>query len=234
MGCQVNRALVGWAAKWLERILLRVRMRNIVVQVLVLAAVSATALAGVAARPAWAESVSAPVVANDFAKLGRGIDDVALTDQAGASVAWKALAGRPRAVFFGFTKCPVICPVTVWELDAALAKIGTRGDAVQVVFVTLDPERDTPAAMKSYFSSFGSRVRALTGEIGDIERVAKAFEVVRERVALDGGDYTLDHTAAVFLLDAKGTVVDTIAYGTPQDVIVKRLENLIGGAVRKN
>jgi protein SCO1/2 len=210
-------------------------MRNVVVQVVVSLALLVLAISGVAAGPASAESVSAPVVADGLVKLGRGIGDVVLTDQAGAAVAWKKLAGRPLAVFFGFTKCPVICPVTVWELDAALAKIGKRGDAVQVVFVSLDPERDTPEAMKSYFSSFGTRVRAFTGPMGDIERVAKAFEVVRERVALDGGDYTLDHTAAVFLIDAKGAVVDTIAYGTPQDVMVKRLESLIGRTpVRKN
>lgn len=210
-------------------------MRNVVVQVVVLVALLVSAASGVAAAPASAESVSAPVVANEFTKLGRGIGDVVLTDQAGRAVAWKTLAGRPLAVFFGFTKCPVICPVTVWELDAALAKIGKPGDAVQVVFVTLDPERDTPEAMKSYFASFGARVRAFTGAMVDIDRIAKAFEVVRERVALDGGDYTLDHTAAVFLIDAKGAVADTIAYGTPQDVMVKRLESLIGRTpVRKN
>lgn len=171
----------------------------------------------------------------DLAKLGRGIEGVVLTDQSGTAVTWSKLAGRPRAVFFGFTKCPVICPVTVWELDAALAKIGKPGDAIQVVFVTLDPERDTPEAMKSYFSSFGGRVRALTGPMADIDRVAKAFEVVRERVALQDGDYTVDHTAAVFLLNKAGAVVDTVAYGTPQDVIVKRLKALIAPApVRKN
>jgi protein SCO1/2 len=123
----------------------------------------------------------------------------------------------------------------VWELDAALGKIGKAGEAVQVVFVTLDPARDTPESMQSYFSSFGTRVRALTGSAGEIDKVAKAFEIVRERVALADGDYTLDHTAAVFLLDAKGVVVDTLAYGTPQDVIVKRLKDLIDKApVRKN
>jgi protein SCO1/2 len=210
-------------------------MRKFVVQAFVSMAFFAGANAGVALLPAWAESVSKPVVASELTKLGRGIDEVVLTDQSGAAVRWRELGGRPRAVFFGFTKCPVICPVTVWELDAALAKIGKPGDAVQVVFVTLDPERDTPAAMKSYFSSFGTRVRALTGTADDIGRVAKAFEVVRERVALADGDYTLDHTAAVFLLNGAGAVVDTVAYGTPQDVIVKRLKNLIGPMpVRKN
>jgi protein SCO1/2 len=210
-------------------------MYRFAVQAVVPVMLFAGAVAGVALQPAWAESISQPVVKADFTKLGRGIAEVGLTDQSGTVVRWSELNGRPRAVFFGFTKCPVICPVTVWELDAALAKIGKPADAVQVVFVTLDPERDTPEAMKSYFSSFGGRVRGLTGAMGDIERVSKAFDIVRERVALKDGDYTLDHTAAVFLLDEQGTVVDTIAYGTPQDVIVKRLKNLIARPpVRKN
>lgn len=218
-----------------NRRLERESMRRFAVQVVVSVMLFTGAGGGVASLPAFAESVSKPVVASTFAKLGRGVGEVSLTDQSGTAVAWRDLNGRPRAVFFGFTKCPVICPVTVWELDAALAKIGKAADAVQVVFVTLDPERDTPAAMKSYFSSFGTRVRAFTGASADIDRVAKAFEVVRERVALQDGDYTLDHTAAVFLLDAEGAVVDTLAYGTPQDVIVKRLKELIARApVRKN
>jgi protein SCO1/2 len=189
----------------------------------------------VSVGPASAESVLNPVVAGELAKLGRGIADVTLTDESGRSVRWQELGGKPRALFFGFTHCPVICPVTVWELDAAFKKIGKTADGVQVMFVSLDPERDTPSVLKSYFSSFGGRVRALTGAMADVDRIAKAFEVVRERVALQDGDYTLDHTAAVFLLDRDGIVVDTLAYGTPQDVIVKRLENLIGrAAVRKN
>jgi protein SCO1 len=210
-------------------------MRSFALQLVVLATFLWSGGSTVAAAPPAPESIPAPVVANDLAKLGRGIADVALTDEAGRTVRWDALHGRPQALFFGFTHCPVICPVTVWELDAALKKIGKRADGVQLMFVTLDPERDTPAVMKSYFSSFGPRVRALTGDGAEIERVSKAFAVVRERVALQGDDYTLDHTAAVFLLDAKGTVVDTLAYGTPQDVIVKRLENLIARPpVRKN
>jgi protein SCO1 len=210
-------------------------MYRFAVQAVVPVMLFVSAVAGVAVPPACAESISQPVVMADLAKLGRGIADVGLTDQSGTAVRWSELNGRPRAVFFGFTKCPVICPVTVWELDAALAKIGKPGDAVQVVFVTLDPERDTPEAMKSYFSSFGGRVRGLTAPMSDIERISKAFEVVRERVALKDGDYTVDHTAAVFLLDEHGTVVDTIAYGTPQEVIVKRLKNLIAlTPVRKN
>lgn len=210
-------------------------MRTTLRNRLVFSALIIAASLSVAAVPACAESVRQSVVASEFANLGRGVNDVSLTDESGRTVRWNELGGKPRALFFGFTHCPVICPVTVWELDAALKKIGKTADSVQLVFVSLDPERDTPAVLKSYFSSFGPRVRALTGAMPEIDRVAKSFEIVRERVALQDGDYTLDHTAAVFLLNGEGAVVDTLAFGTPQDVIVKRLENLIAVTpVRKN
>lgn len=159
--------------------------------------------------------------------LGIGVDDVKLTDDSGKSIAWKDLNGRPRAIFFGFTHCPVICPVTVYEIDAALEKIGKPGERLQVIFVTLDPARDTPKAMKDYFSGFKGRVRAITGSEAAIARVAKAFEVEHERVQLKGNDYTLDHTAAVFLVNATGKVVDTVAYGAGPDVMTERLKGLL-------
>ncbi|MEQ1865177.1 MAG: SCO family protein [Micropepsaceae bacterium] len=174
------------------------------------------------------ESSGTPPVASELAQLGRGIGNATLVDDTGATMRWDELHGRPRAVFFGFTHCPVICPVTVWEIDAALKKIGVGGDKIQVVFVTLDPARDTPKVLKDYFSGFNGLVRGMTGTQTQVDRIAKAFEVSHERVALMGGDYTLDHTAAVFLLDAKGSVVDTIGYGTPQEQTVARLRRLLG------
>jgi protein SCO1/2 len=179
------------------------------------------------AADAHTKTFPAPTVAAEFVKLGKGVDDVTLTDQSGQPVHWRDLNGHPRALFFGFTHCPVICPVTVWELDAAIAKLGPVAKDLQIVFVSLDPDRDTPKVLKDYFSSFATRVRGMTGKQADIDRVAKAFEVQHERVALDGKDYTLDHTAAVFLIDEHGTVVDTLAYGTPQDVTEKRLRQLL-------
>jgi protein SCO1/2 len=186
---------------------------------------------GLAALPLRAESAGS--VAPEFAKLGQGIGDVKLIDETGQSVAWGTLTGKPRAVFFGFTQCPVICPVTMWELDSALQRIGPKAAAIEIVFVTLDPERDTAPVLKNYFSSFKARVRGMTGASKDIKRVAEAFEVKSERVSLKETDYTLDHTAAVFLLNARGTAVDTIAYGTPQDVIERRLRQLVETASSK-
>lgn len=168
-----------------------------------------------------------PAPAAEVSALGRGIDDVELVDDSGKRVAWGALKGRPRAVFFGFTRCPVICPVTVWEIDAALEKAGPGAERVQMNFVSLDPARDTPEAMHNYFSSFKVRMRALTGDERSVARLAAAFDVVHRKVPLKGGDYTLDHTAAVFLLNDKGEVVDILGYGTPQDVMIARFKQLL-------
>jgi protein SCO1/2 len=184
-------------------------------------------LAGLALAPLAVHAEGPSSAASEYEKLGRGIDEVKLIDETGQSVSWGTLAGKPRAVFFGFTKCPVICPVTVWELDAALARLGPKASAIQIVFVTLDPERDTAPVLKTYFSGFKARVRGMTGAPKDLKRVADAFEVKSERVTLKDADYTLDHTAAVFLLNERGVVVDTIAFGTPQDVIERRLRQLV-------
>lgn len=169
-----------------------------------------------------------PSPADDLATLGRGVDDVQLTAADGSTVHWGDLKGRPRAVFFGFTNCPVICPVTVFELSDALEKLGAPGNNVAIDFITLDPERDTPERLTAYFSPFGARIHAYTGDPEAIRRIGGAFEVIYNRTELEGGDYTIDHTTTVFLLDETGRVVDVIAYGSPAEVIQGRLRALAG------
>lgn len=177
--------------------------------------------------PATAADTAAPAAATGVEKLGLGVDDVELVDDSGKRVRWGELKGRPRAVFFGFTRCPVICPVTVWQVDAALEKAGPGAERVQMNFVTLDPARDTPEAMHNYFSGFKARVRALSGADKALARLTAAFDVVYRKVVLEKGEYTLDHTASVFLLDDKGRVVDVLGHGTPQDVMIARFKELI-------
>lgn len=190
-------------------------------------AVLAVFLAVSDAPTTHAAAQTAPAPAAELGALGLNVDDVELTDESGTRVRWGELKGRPRAVFFGFTHCPVICPVTVWEIDAALEKIGPAAELVQMNFVTLDAARDTPETMRNYFSSFKARMRALTGRPANIARLAKSFDVVHRKVQLGKGDYTLDHTAAVYLLDPQGRVVDVLGYGTPQDVMIARFKALL-------
>lgn len=154
-----------------------------------------------------------------------GADDVVLTNHLGEAVRWGALKGAPRAVFFGFTHCPVICPVTVYELTDAMDKIGPNN--LLIDFVTVDPERDTPQRLQEYFSGFGPRVRAYTGTPEAIAQLARVFDVTYRRQNLENGDYTMDHTATVFLLDASGRVADVVAYGSPPEVVQQRLSALI-------
>jgi protein SCO1/2 len=163
---------------------------------------------------------------NELAPLGRGIDQVTLIDATGATVRWADLRGVPRALFFGFTNCPMICPVTIYELTAASERIGARAQTLRIDFVTVDPERDTPERMRAYFSGFGPQVRGFTGAPEMLQRVMRAFEVTADRVALENGSYTMDHTATVFLLDRDGRVADVLAYGSEPTVIEGRIVDL--------
>jgi protein SCO1 len=127
------------------------------------------------------------------------IGEFALTDQSGHPFARDNLQRRPTLVFFGFTHCPDVCPTTLATLAQVIKTAGLEGLAV--LLISVDPSRDTPAALEKYVHAFDPRFIGATGTPTAIERVAKEFAVATRRVALPGGDYTVDHSAAVFLLD---------------------------------
>jgi protein SCO1 len=130
-----------------------------------------------------------------------------LIDQDGRPVTDKDLRGRPFLVFFGFTHCPDVCPTALFEISEVLGKLGPDAQRVSALFVTIDPERDTPAQMKDYLSSFNPRLVGLTGDPAAIAAVAKEYRVYVKKVPLDHGDYTMDHTALVYLMDKDGRFV---------------------------
>lgn len=171
----------------------------------------------------------APAESGEFTGLGRGLENLVLTSSAGAQVRWRDLAGAPRALFFGFTNCPVICPVTIYELTAAAERIGTVAEDLRIDFVTVDSERDTPERMREYFSGFGPKVTGFTGSAEGLAQLNGAFEITATRVPLERGGYTIDHTATVFLINRAGRVEDVIAYGSEQDVIDMRIRALVSG-----
>jgi len=141
-----------------------------------------------------------------------------LTDQTGRTVTDKDLRGHPFLVFFGFTHCPDVCPTSLFEISEVLGKLGPDAQKVSALFVTIDPERDTPAAMKDYLSSFNPRVVGLTGDPAAIAAVAKEYRVYVKKVPLDNGDYTMDHTALVYLMDKDGRFVTPFNLKrTPED-----------------
>ncbi len=115
--------------------------------------------------------------------------------------------GRPFLVFFGFTHCPEICPTTLFEISEVIRELGKDADRIGALFITVDPERDTPAALKHYLSSFDPHLRGLTGDPAAVNATIKAYRVYAKKVPLEGGDYTMDHTAVVYLMDKDGRFV---------------------------
>ena len=130
-----------------------------------------------------------------------------LTDQNGRTVSDQDLKGHPFLVFFGFTHCPDVCPTTLFEVSEILRSLGPDANGTRALFITVDPERDTPSVMKDYVSNFDPHVSGLTGDPAAIAAVAKAYRVYYKKVPLDGGGYTMDHTAIVYLMDRNGRFV---------------------------
>ncbi|WP_028347978.1 SCO family protein [Bradyrhizobium murdochi] len=130
-----------------------------------------------------------------------------LTDQAGQTVTEQNLKGKPTLIFFGFTHCPDVCPTSLFEISEVLKAMGKDADRVNAWFVSVDPERDTTAAMKDYLSSFDPHLKGLTGPPDAVAKVLSAYRVYARKVPLKDGDYTMDHTALIYLMDRDGNFV---------------------------
>jgi len=148
----------------------------------------------------------------------------------GITVTDKDFAGKPIALFFGFTFCPDVCPTTLAEMQGWIQNLGDDADKLNYAFVTVDPERDTPEVMKDYVGAFDPRITPLTGSREQVDAVVKSYRVYARKVPLDDGDYTMDHSAAVFLMDAENRFVGTIAYGEAEDTALGKLQRLIDQA----
>jgi protein SCO1/2 len=130
-----------------------------------------------------------------------------LVDQNGTVVTEAALKGKPTLIFFGFTHCPDVCPTALFEMSEIFGALGADAERVQAFFVSVDPERDTPEVLKSYLGSFAPQLRGLSGTPEQVEAIKKAYRVYARKVPLTGDDYTMDHTAVVYLMDKTGTFV---------------------------
>jgi protein SCO1 len=130
-----------------------------------------------------------------------------LTDQNGKTITDQDFKGRPFLVFFGFTHCPEVCPTALFDISEVFNKLGPDADKVNALFVTVDPERDTPETLKEYLSSFNPRLIGVGGDPDALAAVAKAYRVYYKKVPLKDGDYTMDHTAIVYLMDKNGQFV---------------------------
>ena len=130
-----------------------------------------------------------------------------LVDQAGQAVSEQSLKGKPTLMLFGFTHCPDVCPTSLFEISEVLRAMGKDVDKVNAYFVSVDPERDTQAAMKDYLSSFDPHLKGLTGDPESVAKVLSAYRVYAKKVPLKDGDYTMDHTALIYLMDRNGHFV---------------------------
>jgi protein SCO1/2 len=130
-----------------------------------------------------------------------------LIDQNGKPVTDQDLKGRPALVFFGYTHCPDVCPTTLFDVSEMLRALGPDADHAAALFITVDPERDTAPVLKDYLSSFDPRLRGATGEPKAVDAAEKAYRVYAKKVPGENGDYSMDHTALVYLMDKQGRFV---------------------------
>ena len=153
-----------------------------------------------------------------------------LVDQNGEPITEAAFRGHPTALFFGFTHCPEVCPTTLFELDGWLKQLGEEGEHIQAYFISIDPERDTPEVLGNYVSNVSDRISGITGEPEKIAAMAKSFGIYARKVELEGGDYTMDHTASILLLNEDGSFAGTIAYEENPETALAKLKRLADGA----
>jgi protein SCO1/2 len=147
-----------------------------------------------------------------------------LVDQDGIKVTDKTFAGKPSVIFFGYTSCPDVCPTTLSGLSTWLNAIGPDAGKLNVLFISIDPERDTSAHLKEYLSSFDPRIRGLKGTGEQIAAVAKEYRVLYYKgVPLKEGAYTMDHTTAIYLMDRAGKFVNSISLQTDDKIAIDRL-----------
>jgi cytochrome oxidase Cu insertion factor (SCO1/SenC/PrrC family) len=154
-----------------------------------------------------------------------------LTDHTGRRVTEKDFLGRHALVFFGYTYCPDVCPTELQVMTAALDEMGKAGESIQPVFVTVDPERDTPEIMKSYVENFGPRLIGLTGSPDEIAAMAKAYRVYYAKAGKAGNpDYLMDHSSIIYLMGPDGSYVKHFTYTTDAGKLAQGLADAIAGS----
>ena len=150
-----------------------------------------------------------------------------LLDHHGNPITEKALQGIPVALFFGFTHCPDICPTTLWNLSNYLNTLSQEGFALAGFFITVDPLRDTPEVLNGHLANFDGTITGITGPTDEIEKFLKNWRVYKKIVPLEDKDYTIDHTASVYLIDAKGILRETLKYQESHEESLLKLRRFL-------
>ena len=150
-----------------------------------------------------------------------------LTDQDGRTVTDRDLRGKWLLVYFGYTHCPDACPTALNDIALALEDLGAKAKEIRPVFITVDPERDTPAVLKSYVASFDAPFVALTGSAAAVAHAAKGYRVYYAKHALPGGDYEMDHSSVIYVMDPQGRFTASFTHeSNPKDIAARLLKLL--------
>jgi len=150
-----------------------------------------------------------------------------MTNQFGQKITEASFRGRPLAMFFGFTNCPDVCPTTLFRLSDLLKDLGEDGKGLQIVLVSVDPERDTPEVLRQYLEQFGSQFSGLTGTPEQLSDFAEKYRFYYKKVPQSDGNYTMDHSAGVFLFDERGSFKGTLDIHEDIKTVTAKLRRLV-------
>jgi len=179
------------------------------------------------ASPAWAETPPPGAEAQQEAEI---VPRYLLMDYRGRAVTDEDFPGRYQLITFGYTFCPTICPTTLSKMSLIMEKLGKQADRLQPLFITVDPERDTPEVLHRYTASFNPRIIALTGSPELVRRAADNFKVKYEKYLEPGAApnrYSVDHSVGMYLLGPDGRFLAKFAYGTPFGEVAERIRSLM-------
>jgi protein SCO1/2 len=154
--------------------------------------------------------------------------DFSLTDHDGRTRTLADFRGKVVAVFFGYTHCPDVCPTTLSDFAAALQQMGAQADRVQVIFVTVDPERDTPELLRAFVPAFNAGFLGMYTDAESLERLAREYKVVYEKTSVKAaGEYLIDHSAGTYVYDPQGRLRLHMPYGSSPNAIAQDLKTLL-------
>ena len=152
-----------------------------------------------------------------------------LVDATGAPVSEAIFREKPSVTLFGFTHCPDVCPTGLSEMGKWVEELGAEADKLRFVFVTVDPERDTPDILRDYITAFSDRIVGISGPPEAVHAMVKDYKIYSRKVPIDGGDYSMDHTASMILQDADGNFVGTIDNAESHEMGLAKLKRLVAG-----
>ena len=176
---------------------------------------------------AWKNEAAKPAPDTPVIDMARVGGPFRLTSHKGETIDNARLAGKPYLAFFGFTHCPDVCPTTLSDLTDLMSALGPAADAFNVLFVSVDPERDSQDLLAQYMGSFDVRILALRGSRAETDTMVKAFAAYARKVPMEGGEYTMDHTAGVYVMDANGKFASMLDMHEPRETKLQKLRRII-------